>query len=172
MEQKKVYRIVYVGLAAALVVSLLGCAAQTAQQHAEKKPTATGPSLYERLGGVNNIAMLMDDVIDRTYVDPVLNANPRIAEAHKRFPRQIYKYQATNLACMGTGGPCKYTGRSPKEAHQHLQITETEWQEMVKIFRDSMNSFKVPLKEQDEVVAILESSKADVVVSSGKSASR
>jgi len=93
-------------------------------------------------------------------------------EAHKRFPRQVYKYQATNLACMGTGGPCKYTGRSPKEAHQHLQITETEWQEMVKIFRDSMNSFKVPLKEQDEVVAILESSKADVVVSSGKSASR
>jgi hemoglobin len=172
MEQKKVYRIVYIGLAAALVVSLLGCAGRTAQQPAEQKPTATGPSLYERLGGVNNIAMLMDDVIDRTYADPLLNANPRIAEAHKRFPRQVYKYQATNLACMGTGGPCKYTGRSPKEAHQHLQITETEWQEMDKIFRDSMNSFKVPLKEQDEVMAILESSKADVVVPSGKSASR
>ena len=175
MKRHGTYRIDLV-LAAALFVSLWlassGCAAHTAQQPAEQKPTATGPSLYERLAGVNNIAMLMDDVIDRTYADPLLNANPRIAEAHKRFPRQVYKYQATNLACMGTGGPCKYTGRSPKEAHQHLQITETEWQEMVKIFRDSMNSFKVPLKEQDEVVAILESSKADVVVSSGKSASR
>jgi hemoglobin len=172
MEQKNAYRIICLGLAAALVVSLTGCAAQKAQQPAEQKPTATGPSLYERVGGVNNIAMLMDDVIDRTYVDPVLNANPQIAEAHKRFPRQIYKYQATSLACMAMGGPCKYAGRSPKEAHQHLRIAEVEWQEMIKIFHDSMDSFKVPPKEQSEVIAILESAKGDVVVPSPKSASK
>ncbi len=50
------------------------------------KPATTGPSLYERVGGVNNIAVLVDDIIERSYVDPVLHANPKIAEAHKRFP--------------------------------------------------------------------------------------
>ncbi len=169
MRERSVRRIVCLALPAALLASS-GCAAQTAQKPVDPKSKASGPSLYERVGGVNNIAMLMDDVIDRTYVDPVLNANPRIADAHKRFPRQIYKYQATNLACMAMGGPCKYAGRSPKEAHQHLQITEVEWHEMIKIFHDSMDSFKVPPREQSEVIAILESAKGDVVVPTAKSA--
>ncbi len=156
-------------LAAVLLVSgaSFACAGQ---QKVEPAPAPATPSLYDRLGGVNNIAMVMDDVIDRTYVDPVLNANPRIAEAHKRFPRPMYKYQATSLACMAMGGPCKYAGRSPKEAHQHLRITETEWRQMIKIFHDSMDSFKVPAKEQSEVIAILEGAKGDVVVSSKSAA--
>jgi len=169
METKSMYRIVYIGLSAALVVSLSGCAAQSPQQPAAQKPA--GPSLYERVGGVNGMAMLMDDVIDRAYVDPVFVANRSIHQAHMRFPKPIYKYHATALACMAAGGPCKYTGRSPKEAHQHLQITEVEWQALIKIFHDSMDSFKVPPKEQAEVIAILESAKGDVVVPA-KSASR
>jgi hemoglobin len=172
MEDKNAYRIIYLGLAAALVVSLSGCAARTAQQPAEQKPAATGPSLYERVGGINTIALLADDLIDRSYVDPVLNANPRIAEAHRRFPRPTYKYQATNLACMAWGGPCKYTGRSPREAHQHLQITETEWQAMMKLLHDSMDRFQVPPKEQSEIIAGFESAKGDVVASSPGSASK
>ena len=172
MEDKNAYRIIYLGLAAALVVSLSGCAAQTAQKPEDREPAATGPSLYERVGGINTIAMLADDLVDRSYVDPVLNANPRIAEAHRRFPRSIYKYQATNLACMAWGGPCKYTGRSPKEAHQHLQITETEWQAMIKLLHDSMDEFKVPPKEQAEIIAGMEGVKGDVVVPSPRSASK
>ncbi len=169
MRKRSVRRIVCLVLPTGLL-ALSGCAAQTAQQPVAQKPAATGPSLYERVGGVSNIAMLMDDVIDRTYVDPVLNSNPRIAEAHKRFPRPIYKYQATSLACMVMGGPCKYAGRSPKEAHQHLKINEKEWQELLTIFRDSMNSFKVPPKEQSEIIAIIESTRGDIVVPSAKSA--
>jgi hemoglobin len=164
MENKKMYQVVYLGLSAALAVSLSGCAAQAAQQRAEQQPAAAGPSLYERVGGVNNIAMLMDDVIERSYASPVFKANRRVHEAHMRFPRPIYKYQATTLACMVMGGPCKYTGRSPKEAHKDLGITEVEWQELIKIFHDSMDGFKVPPKEQAEVIAIVESAKADVVV--------
>ncbi len=164
-----VRRIACLVLPAALMASS-GCAAQAAQKPADPKATATGPSLYERVGGINNIAMLMDDVIDRAYLDPVFNANPRIVEAHKRFPKPIYKYQATNLACMVMGGPCKYTGRSPKEAHQHLNVNEKEWQALLTMFRDSMDSFKVPPKEQGEILAIIESTKGDIVVSPAKSA--
>jgi hemoglobin len=164
METTNTYRTLYLGLTAALVVSLSGCATGSAQRAPEQKPAAPGPTLYERVGGINGIAMLMDDVIERSYKDPVFAANPYIHNAHMHFPKPIYKYHATALACMAAGGPCKYTGRTPKDAHKNLHITEVEWQELIKIFHDSMDGFKVPAKEQAEVIAILESAKADVVV--------
>jgi hemoglobin len=135
-----------------------------------REPAPTAPSLYERLGGVNNIAVLIDDIIERAYVNEVFKANPRIEKAHERFPKPAYKFNATALACMVMGGPQNYTGRSLKEAHQHLRVDEREWQELITIFRDSMNSFNVPRQEQDEVIAIIESTKGDIVVSSAQSA--
>jgi hypothetical protein len=52
----------------------------------EEVPMATqdSPSLYDRLGSVYSIATVMDDFIDRIMVDPRLNANPRVDEAHHR----------------------------------------------------------------------------------------
>ncbi len=41
-------------------------------------------SLYDRLGGVYNIATVVEDLIDRVMADPRLNANPRVDEAHHR----------------------------------------------------------------------------------------
>ena len=42
------------------------------------------PSLYDRLGGIYNIATVVDDFIDRIMVDDRLNANPHVDEAHHR----------------------------------------------------------------------------------------
>jgi len=149
----------FVLVLAALFVAALWCLPAGA---VEEKP-AKGPSLYERLGGLNNIAVLIDDVIERSYVDEVFRANPKIEEAHKRYPKAAYKFNATALACMVMGGPQKYTGRSMKDAHQHLFVTEKEWNELKAIFQDSMNSFKVPLKEQEEIIGIIESTKGDIL---------
>ncbi len=165
MKKESMNRMVLLALAALLVALWAGSAAC-----ADRKPAPAGPSLYERVGGINNIAVLIDDIIERSYVDEVFKANPQIEEAHKRYPKAAYKYNATSLACMVMGGPQKYTGRSLKDAHQHLKITEVEWQELIKIFRESMNSFKVPLKEQNEIIGIIESTKGDIVVSPAKSA--
>jgi hemoglobin len=112
---------------------------------------------------VNNIAVVIDDVIERSYVDEVFRANPMIEEAHKRYPKAAYKFNATALACMVMGGPQRYTGRSLKDAHQHLKISEAEWQELKKIFKDSMTSFKIPEKEQNEILGIIESTKGEVL---------
>jgi len=48
--------------------------------------TQSLPSLYDRLGGVYSIATVVDDFIDRIMIDPRLNANPEIDEAHHRVP--------------------------------------------------------------------------------------
>ena len=130
----------------------------------QKPAAATSPTLYERVGGINNIAVLVDDVIERSYVDPVFEANPRIHAAHQRFPKAVYKFNATALACQVFGGPQVYTGRSLKEAHQHLKVTEKEWQALMRIFNDSMTGFNVPAREKEEIFAILNSTKGDIVV--------
>lgn len=122
-------------------------------------------SLYDRLGGVYSIAAVADDFLDRLYVNDVLNANPAIKEARDRVPKAGLKFQVTALVCQATGGPQVYTGRTMKEAHKHLNITETEWQAMLADFRKSLNKFGVPEQEQKELFAIVESTKGDIVVS-------
>jgi hemoglobin len=80
-------------------------------------------SLYERLGGVYSIATVVDDFIDRIMVDPRLNANPLVAEAHHRVPPAGFKYIVTETVCWATGGPQRYTGKSMAESHKDLKIT-------------------------------------------------
>jgi hemoglobin len=164
MKKERICRFVNFALTAVFVVFLgLGLYGCSHQKSTAATPEPSEPTLYERVGGVNNIAVLVDDVIECSYKDPVLAANPHIHEAHERFPKEVYKFNATALACQVFGGPQKYTGRTLKEAHQHLHITEKEWEALIRIFRDSMDSFEVPLKEQGEVIAILESTKGQVI---------
>jgi hemoglobin len=123
----------------------------------------TTKSLYERLGGVYNIATVVDDFIERLLVNDTLNANPAISEARGRVPKAGLKFHVTALVCEVTGGPCKYTGRSMKESHDRLNINEAQWQAMVADFHKTLDKFKVPAKEQDELIAIVESTKKDIV---------
>jgi len=65
--------------------------------------------------------------------------------------------------CQATGGPCTYTGRTMKQSHAHLNISDREWLEMARVFQEVLVHFKVPAAEQQELVAIVESTKADIV---------
>ena len=132
---------------------------------AQEKPVEK--SLYERLGGVYSVATVVDDFIERLLVNDTLNANPAIKEARDRVPKAGLKFRVTALVCQVTGGPEKYTGRSMKEAHAHLNITQKEWDAMVAEFRKTLDKFQVPAKEQGELIAIVESTKEDIVVSAG-----
>ena len=66
-----------------------------------------------------------------------------------------------------TGGPQTYTGRSMKETHVHTNITEQEWQAMMADFQATLDHFEVPAQEQEEMIAIMESTKADIVKAEG-----
>jgi hemoglobin len=52
-----------------------------------------------------------------------------------------------------------------KDSHRHLNITEKEWAAMVADFKKSLSKFKVPEKEQGDLVSIVESTKGDIVMS-------
>lgn len=122
------------------------------------------PSLYDRLGGVYNIAVVVDDFIDRIMDDPRLNANPRVDEAHHRVSPQGFKYYVTEMVCDASGGPQTYSGRTMGDSHRHLMITEEEWKAFMDDLQQTLDKFEVPQLEQDELKAIVESTKEAIVV--------
>ena len=122
------------------------------------------PSLYERLGGVYAIAAVVDDFIDRIMHDSRLNANPKVDEAHHRVSKAGFKYLVTEQVCWAAGGPQRYTGRSMRDSHAHLEITEFEWQSFLDDLRQTFDKFEVPATERAELLAIVESTKSDIVL--------
>lgn len=147
--------------AAAIIILLIVSSTALAQTGAGDQPK----SLYDRLGGLAPISVVVSDFIDALVPDKVLNANPAIDAARKRVPPPYLKYQVTAMVCQATGGSCQYTGRGMKESHAHLNITEREWDRMVTILKEILAKHKVPEKETQELLAIVESTKAAIVMS-------
>lgn len=126
------------------------------------------PPLYDRLGGLAPISVVVSDFIDAMMPDAELNKNPAIDAARKRVPAAYLKYHVTAMVCHASGGPCTYEGRPMGESHAHLNITEKEWDRMVTILKGVLAKHNVPEKESGELLEILGSTKADIVASSGK----
>src|SRR5262249_20734989 len=99
----------------------------------------------------------------RIMVDPRLNANPLVDEAHHRVPPAGFKYLVTEMVCWATGGPQKYTGRSMKESHQHLKITAAEGGAFLDDLQQTLHKFAVPHADQTELKAIGDSKRNDLV---------
>jgi len=129
--------------------------------------TSAQKSLYDRLGGVYAIAAVIDDLIDRVMDNPRLNANPKVDEAHHRVSRAGFKYLVTEMVCGATGGPQQYSGRSMRDSHVHLDITEDEWQVFLVDLQACLDHFAVPKAEQGEIFALIDSTKSDIVLPVG-----
>src|SRR5258707_15700940 len=75
-----------------------------------------------------------------------------------------FKYLVTEMVCWATGGPQKYTGRSMYESHKDMKITGPEWDAFMDDFQQTLDKFSVPAQEQAELKAIVDSTRADIVV--------
>ena len=127
-------------------------------------PSPERPSLYDRLGGVYNVAAVVDDLIDRVMTDARLNANPRVDEAHHRVSAAGFKYYVTEMVCWAAGGPQRYSGRSMGDSHRHLLITAGEWDAFMDDVQQTLQKFSVLQPEQEELRAIVESTREAIVM--------
>ena len=141
----------------AAVVAALAFALPLAAQ----APTDT--SLYVRLGGVPAIALVVDYFVDRLEWNPVIRGNPAVRRAFADPIKPGLKYRLTELVCSATGGPCTYSGRPMDEAHDGLGINEAEWQAMVEEFQRALRRYKVPPREQQDLLAVVATTKEDIV---------
>jgi len=117
-------------------------------------------SLYQRLGGYDALAAVTDDFIGRLATDPQLK---RFFMGHNKEGLTRIRQHIIDFLCVATGGPCAYTGQDMKTAHTGLGITEDDWNLTVKHLVETLDKFKVPDKEKNEVLAAVSSLKGDIV---------
>lgn len=114
-------------------------------------------SLYQRLGGAERIAAIVDEALDRHAVNPLLE--PRFRG--KDLPR--LKQLGTQFFCAGSGGPQAYEGRDLRTAHAGMNVNEQELIAAIDDFVVTMQSQGLSAPEVNEVVAILYSLKGEVL---------
>ena len=137
-----------------LVLSLLLTIGLATPTHAQEK------SLYQRVGGYDALAAVVDDFITRLVTDKQFEKF--FAGASNDSKKRIRQHILDQF-CAATGGPCVYTGRDMKTSHTGLGITNAEWDAAAKHLTASLDKFKVPEKEKGEILAFVTSLKKDIV---------
>jgi hemoglobin len=129
-------------------------------------PGAKGRTLYERLGGEPAIRAVVDDLVARLAADPKVNVTRKgTPKEWNPTPENVAKLKKgfVDLLGMVTGGPQKYTGKSMKEVHAGMEITQAEFDAAAADLKATLDKLKVPAKEQDEVMKIIASTAPDIV---------
>ena len=121
---------------------------------------AASQSLYSRLGGYDAIVAVTKDFIGRLATDPQLS---RFFTGLNDTSKARVEAHVIDFLCLATGGPCIYTGQDMKTAHTGLHITEADWNASAAHLTETLNKFKVPQKEQDEVMTAIGGLKGDIV---------
>ncbi|MGH7387146.1 MAG: group I truncated hemoglobin, partial [Candidatus Methylomirabilales bacterium] len=73
------------------------------------------------------------------------------------------KRQLVEFIGKATGGPQKYTGRDMKQAHKGMKITNAEFDAIAADLAASLDKFKVPAKEKNELLTIVGTTRKDIV---------
>jgi hemoglobin len=118
------------------------------------------PSLYKRLGGYDAIAAVTDEFMGRLLKDAALS---RFFVGQSDDSKARIRQLVVDQLCAATGGPCVYIGRDMKTTHKGLGIAEADWTAAVGHLVASLDKFKLPQKEKDELLAIAGSLKKDIV---------
>jgi len=119
-------------------------------------------SLFDRLGGKPAVQAVAGDLIDRILLDK--RVNPWFAHAASSPENTAaYKAKLTDFLCQSTGGPCKYTGRDMLEAHKGRGVTAAAFNAVVEDLVATLGKFKVPQREQDDVLKLLGGLKTSIV---------
>jgi hemoglobin len=114
-------------------------------------------TLYDRLGGKPAITAVVDEFVARVAADTRINK----FFAHTNIPH--LKTELVDQICQGSGGPCKYTGKSMKAAHKGMGVGSADFSALVEDLVGALDKFKVPEKEKGDLLAVLGPMKSDIV---------
>jgi hemoglobin len=118
------------------------------------------PSLYERLGGYDGIAAVVDDLLARLLSDRQLSVYWKgKCKDSLRKDRQLF----VDFLSSAFGGPVVYLGRDMKTSHDGLGITESEWNRFIEHVVATLKNLAIPERETTEFLAAAGSLKADVL---------
>jgi hemoglobin len=120
----------------------------------------TEKSLYDRLGGYDAIVAVANDLLPRLQKDARL---ARYWQHRSEDGVRREKQLLIDFLCSSAGGPLFYTGRDMKTSHKGMKITDADWSAFLGHLNATLDAFRVPRTERDEVVAFVQSTKNDIV---------
>jgi hemoglobin len=115
-------------------------------------------TLYQRLGGANGIAKLVDDVIAAHLTNPIVKTrfeNIKDLDKTKKRAREFFG--------AGCGGPETYTGKDMPTAHKGMNISEQEYLAVMDDIVGAMEKNGVGEDTKKDVLAILYSLKGGII---------
>jgi hemoglobin len=144
---------VKLSVAVLILVSLAACSGMQSKQMESK----SAASLYDRLGGLAAIKVVIDDFVGFVAGDARINgrfAKTDIPALKERLVEQV---------CQGSGGPCTYKGKDMVSAHKGMNISDGEFGALVEDLVKALDKNKVPAKEKNELLGVLGPMKPAIV---------
>ena len=122
--------------------------------------TPSETSLYERVGGYDVIAAMIDDLLQRVTTDPQIGV---YWKGHSNDSMKRDRQLLVDYLCESTGGPVIYRGRDMKTSHEGLGITESDWNIFIQHTVAMLDKFELPLREKEDCLAAVLVLKEDTV---------
>ena len=126
----------------------------------DEDKTMSKTTLYERLGGYDAISAVANDLLPRLQGDPKLG---RFWQNRGDDGVEREKQLLIDFLSSSAGGPMFYTGRDMKTTHKGMKISESDWSAALGHLNATLEKFKVPQAERDQMVAFIQSTKSDIV---------
>lgn len=127
----------------------------------EEEAEAPAPkSLFERLGGKEALAKVVDTFMKNVAADTKINK--RFAKL-KGDKMDAFKEKVVDQLCEVTGGDCTYEGKSMKDAHKGMKIKEDEWNAFVADLKAALDEHEIAADDQADLMALLGPMHDDIV---------
>ena len=124
------------------------------------------PTLYEQMGGEPKMRAIAAEFTRVLLADE--RTNFTFAETDLDKFTQLFYEQLSEV----TGGPVKYTGRSMRESHDKLNITNEMFNALVEDLYIAFERNDVPYRLQNKVMAIFAPMQRDIVKPGAADAAR
>ncbi|NHZ40864.1 group I truncated hemoglobin [Massilia aquatica] len=120
-------------------------------------PLASRTSLFERLGGLQNLTAVVDDFVSKVSIDP------RSRRTFEGVNLVRLKASVVSHMCSLSGGPCKYEGDSMALAHRGMALTSEELQVMGGYVDQALIRRGVARQDREELETILDKLSGEVL---------
>jgi len=124
--------------------------------------TAKEKSLYDRLGGKKAISAVVDEFVANVAGDDRINKF-FAQTASDKTRLDSFKKKLVDQICQASGGPCEYTGKDMKSAHQGMGIADADFGALVEDLVKALDKFKVGETEKNQLLGALGPMKSDIV---------
>jgi truncated hemoglobin YjbI len=148
---------------ASVVITQKGDVVTKVEAKSATPPPASTKTLWDRLGGEKNVAKVVDDFVNTAGKDPKVNFWRDPTRVPSKQEVADLKTKLVEFVSSATGGPLQYEGKSMKEAHKGMKITNEEFDAAAKDLKDALVKNGAKAEDVDAVMKAVDGTRKEIV---------